>query len=102
MKISRPAIRRKQPKLMEGTPLHDNATCHKAGRVTSLLMPYDLETFPHSPYYPDMSPSDFDLKLSERQGMRFEDFGSLEADVASQIKRITFAYLATGGNEGMY
>lgn len=101
MKHLRPAIRKKRPELLEATPLilHDNAACHKAGRVTSLLTSYGWNVLPHPAYSPDMSPPDFDLfpKLKEpMRGTRFEDLDSLEEEVANQVRRINFGCLATG------
>ena len=101
MTVLRPAIRKKRPELFECTPLilHDNAACHKAGRVTSRLTLYHWDILPHPPYSPDMSPPDFDLfpKLKEPlRGVRFDDLDALEVEVASQIRRINHGCLATG------
>ena len=59
----RPALRKKRRSLLDATPfiLHDNATCHKSHRVTSLIASYHWDVLPHPPYSPDMSPPDFDL-----------------------------------------
>ena len=101
MNVLRPAIRKKRPELLEVTPLilHDNAACHKAHVVTSLLDTYCWEVLPHPAYSPDMSPPDFDLfpKLKEPlRGVRFDDLESLEVEVASQVRHINFGCLATG------
>lgn len=101
MKYLRPAVRKKRPGLLEVTPLvlHDNAACHKAERVTSLLTSYGWDVLPHPPYSPDMSPPDYDLfpKLKETlRGIRFHDLDSLQEEVANQIRAINFGCLATG------
>ena len=69
MKKLRPTIRKKRRTLLNAKPLilHDNASCHKSERVTSLMTSYDWDILPHPPYSRDMSPPDIDLfpKLKE-------------------------------------
>lgn len=101
MKKLRPAIRKKRRTLLEAKPLilHDNASCHKSERVTSLMTSYEWYVLPHPAYSPDMSPPDFDLfpKLKEPlRGIRFGDLEELEAEVAKQVRLINSGCLATG------
>lgn len=101
MKYLRPAIRKKRPELLRASPLilHDNASCHKAARVTSLLTSYGWDVLPHPAYSPDISPPDFDLfmKLKESlRGIRFDDLDILEERVANEVRQINFGCLATG------
>lgn len=101
MNSLRPALRKKRKSLLDATPLllHDNATCHKSHRVTSLITSYSWEVLPHPPYSPDMSPPDFDLfpKLKEPlRGVRFYDLDDLEVEVARQVRRVNSGCLATG------
>ena len=101
MKKLRPAIRKRRRSLFNAVPLilHDNASCHKSERVTSLLTSYEWDVLPHPPYSPDMSPPDFDLfpKLKEPlRGIRFDDLDELEAEVAKQVRLLNSGCLATG------
>ena len=78
----RPALRRKRPHLLQSGPilLHDNARCHTAHAVQSLLRRWGWEVLEHPPYSPDMSPCDFDLfpKMKEPlRGQRFRDIPSI-------------------------
>lgn len=97
----RVSIRKKRPKLLESGPLvlHDNASCHKAGVVTSLLHEYKWEVLPHPPYSPDMSPPDYDLfpKLKEPfRGIRYDDLDELYGAVIAEVRRMNKRCLATG------
>lgn len=97
MNILRFAICKKLPELLGRTPLilYENAACHKAGRVTSHLTSYEWETLPHPPYSPNMSLQTLIYFLATvkepLRGVRFENLDSLEAEVASQIRRINFS-----------
>ena len=104
MKNLRPAIRKKRRPLHNARPLilHDNASCHKSERVTSLLSEYKWDVLPHPAYSPDLSPPDFDLfpKLKEPlRGIRFDDLDELEVEVAKQVRLLNFGCLATGIRE---
>lgn len=99
--VLRPAIRKKRPELLAVGPLilHDNASCHKADVVNSLLEEYNWEVLEHPPYSPDLSPCDFDLfpKLKEPlRGIRYTDLNELEEAVATEVRHITRRCLATG------
>lgn len=99
--VLRPAIRKKRPDLLAAGPLilHDNASCHKADVVNTLLEEYKWEVLKHPPYSPDLSPCDFDLfpKLKEPlRGIRYTDLDELEEAVATEVRRITRGCLATG------
>jgi transposase len=41
--------------------LHDNARPHTAARTRALLEHFDWELFDHTPYSPDLAPSDYHL-----------------------------------------
>ena len=59
--------------------------------VMLLMTSYDWEVLPYPAYSPDISSSDFDIfpKLKELLiGVKFEDFNTLEAEVANQVRRI--------------
>ena len=97
----RPALRKKRRSLQDATPLilHENATCHKSHRVTSLITSYHWDVLPYPPYSHDMSPSDFDLfpKLKvPLRGVCFYDQEDLEREVTKQVRRINLGCLATG------
>ena len=80
MKKLRPTIRKKHRTLLNAKPLilHDNASCYKSERVTSLS---------HPPYSPDMSPPDFDLFPKLKEPLRGIRFDELEDEVAKQNQR---------------
>ena len=85
----------KRPELLEVTPLilHDNAACHKAKGVTSLLDMYCWEVLPHPAYSPDMSPPIFDFFSKLKEPLRmvgFEDLESFGVEVSNQVRRINF------------
>jgi histone-lysine N-methyltransferase SETMAR len=58
--------------------LHDDARPHLGKVVTDLLSKYKWKVLPHTPYSPDMSPSDFDLFPKLKETMRGHRFSSLE------------------------
>ncbi len=94
-------IARKRPNLLDVGPiiLQDNASCHKAGTVTSLLHELEWEVLPHPAYSPDISPPDFDLfpKLKEPlRGIRYNDLDQLQDAVTAGVRRIDSGCLATG------
>ena len=69
---------RKIPELLASNPifLHGNIISHGVNGMTSLLERYEWETLDHHPYYPVISPCDFDLfpKLNEyMMGVRHND-----------------------------
>ena len=54
----------KQPRLMNRDRpilLHDKASPHTANRTQLKILELDLETIDHSPYSPDLSPTDYHL-----------------------------------------
>ena len=91
-KCLRPAIRKKPPELLaEGLILlHDNATPHKAGEVTSLIDSYNWEILVHPSFSPDISLCDYNLfpKLKNMRGTRCSDWEDLEAAVSTQWARL--------------
>ena len=55
--------------------LHDNAPAHRSAVVTKYLQENNIETLPHPPYSPDLSPCDFWLNPHIKgylRGRRFE------------------------------
>ena len=46
--------------------LHDNARPHEAKQIKDLITSFQLETLDHSPYSPDLAPSDYHLFLHWR------------------------------------
>lgn len=81
-------IRRKRPGLLRSGVifLQDNATPHKGRNVIEFLSRKRWNVLPHSPYSPDLAPSDFFLfKMLKNflRGRNFEDQQSLEAAVTT-------------------
>ena len=98
--ILRPAIRRKRQEMIDRKPLilHDNASPHKSNVVKELLESYQWKVLDHPPYFPDLSPPDFDLfpKLKEPlRGIRYESLDELQSAVNRKVGRINFGSLAT-------
>ena len=72
----RPAFRKKRRYFLQNPPiiLQDNAWPHAAQAVADLFNRWGWEVLYHPPYYPDLSPCDFDLipKMKEPlRGIRF-------------------------------
>ena len=57
----RRAVRRKRPQLQNAIIFLDNATPHKAICIRNLLRRWRWEVLEHSPYWPGLSPCDYDL-----------------------------------------
>jgi histone-lysine N-methyltransferase SETMAR len=62
----RRAIQNKRRGMLSGglVLLHDNARPRTAGPTQELLAQFGCEVFDHSPYSPDLAPSDFHLSPS--------------------------------------
>jgi len=58
--------------------LHDNARPRATGAVSEILEKYGWQVLPHTPYSPDMSPSDFDLFPELKKPLREKRFRSIE------------------------
>lgn len=59
--------------------LHDNAPAHKSALVNSYLEDNHIETLPHPPYSPDLSPCDFWLNPYIKNYLRGRRFESRQA-----------------------
>ncbi|GFY76964.1 HTH_48 domain-containing protein [Trichonephila inaurata madagascariensis] len=72
--------RQKRPKrgIREMILHHDSASARSAQRMKNYLGAEHIETLPHSPYSPDLSPCDFFLFLKIKNKMRESRFGSAE------------------------
>lgn len=69
--------------------LHDNARPHTAKRTLELLDSFKWEIFPHSPYNPDLAPSDFQLFLRMKTWLasqRFDDDEELRECVTELLR----------------
>jgi transposase len=82
-----------RPDLLENSVLilHDNARPHLGKDVRELLDGYSWEVLPHSPYSPDVSPSDFDLFPTLKinmHGVRFSTPEDLSASVTRRVRQL--------------
>ena len=68
--------------------LHDNAPAHKSAVVTEYLKDHGLESLPHPPYSPDLSPCDFCLNPVIKNTLRGRRFESRHA-VGSAVFQCT-------------
>ncbi len=73
----RTAVKRKRPGLLSHSVilLHDNARPHSATITRLLLEDFKWDVFQHSPYSPDLTPSDYHLFLQLKSalgGLRFQ------------------------------
>ncbi|XP_045448205.1 histone-lysine N-methyltransferase SETMAR-like [Melitaea cinxia] len=72
----------KQPRLMNRSSpllLHDNARPHKAQETVLTLQELQLETIRHSPYLPDLAPTDYHFFRDLDNFLRYKKFSSQEA-----------------------
>ena len=92
-KYPAPTIRKKRPELLAErlSLLHDYATPHRTGGVTSLIESYNWEFSDHPPYAPDTIPCDYDLFLFPELNENMRGMSDLEVlEVAVQRK---FGYM---------
>ena len=80
MQKHRSEMHKNRPQLLVAGPLifHDKACLHIADDVSNKLRDYGWEVLFHSPYSPNMSPSDFDLFPTFKKSMHGRSFSSLE------------------------
>jgi hypothetical protein len=64
--------------LSYGVVLHDNARPHTAVRTGTLLDYFNWELFDHSPYSPDLAPSDYHLLTYLKNWLRSQRFNNNE------------------------
>jgi transposase len=57
---------------------HDNARPHTADRTRALLEDFNWELFAHTPYSPDLAPSDYHLFTYLTNWLRSQRFSSNE------------------------
>jgi hypothetical protein len=71
------ATQQKRPARRHGVILqHDNARPHTANMNKAAIQELDWEILPHSPYPPDISPSDYHLLRSLSNNLRSAEFPS--------------------------
>ena len=86
-------MRHERPNLLDSQPivLHDSARSHIAARVVNSLRRGNWVIPEHPPYFPDMSPCDFDLfakmKLPLR-GVPFRTRQAIMAAVEQSVRRL--------------
>ena len=91
----RKRFRRKRPALFKSGQWHfhqDNAPVHNSILVTDYLTKMGIETVPHLPYSPDLTPCDFWLfpKLKEKlRGCRYETIEEMKEAVTKVIDMLT-------------
>jgi hypothetical protein len=66
--------------------LYDDARPYSAAAAVNLLKSWGWEILPHTPYSPDLAPSDFHLCLKMKKQLRGQRFHSNE-DVQNEIKK---------------
>ncbi|GBM90647.1 Histone-lysine N-methyltransferase SETMAR [Araneus ventricosus] len=79
--------------------LHDNARPHTPVRTGQVLRKFKWDVFQHSPYNPDMAPSDFHLFTAMKRwlgGQHFADDEELKNAVTHWLKSQTAAFYAEG------
>ena len=88
-------IRRVRPEYRESESwrlLHDNALSHRSTLVTDFFIKNHILSLNHSPYSPDLAPSDFYLfgKLmhSAMKGKRYKDVEHIQTATTSILKMI--------------
>lgn len=64
--------------------IHDNITLHKAALVTSLILDFGWETYPHLPHSPDITSSDFHLFPGMNKRLGGQRFAN-EAELCTTI-----------------
>jgi histone-lysine N-methyltransferase SETMAR len=90
----RPALRRKQPELLErgAILLQDNATPHRHRDVQKLVQHWGWEVLAHPPYSPELALCDYWLlsRVKEHlRGKRFESEDDINTAVTASLKRPT-------------
>jgi histone-lysine N-methyltransferase SETMAR len=84
----RPALRRKQPELLErgAILLQHNATPHRHRDVQNLVQRWGWEVLAHPPYSPDLTPCDywlFSRVKKHLQGKRFQSEDDINTAVTA-------------------
>ena len=84
-------FRRKRPALFKLGQWHfhqDNAPVHNSILVTDYLTKMGIKTVPHSPYNPDLVPSDFWL-FPKHRGCHYETIEEMKEAVTKVIDTLT-------------
>jgi transposase len=89
----RPALRRKQPELLErgAILLQDNATPHRHCDVQNLVQRWGWEVLAHPPYSPDFAPCDYWLFSRVKEhvwGKRFESEDDINTAVTASLASV--------------
>ena len=82
--------------------LHDNARPHSAAQTQELITSFKWEQMDHSPYSPDLAPSDYHLFLHLKKflgGKRFDDDGDLKDAVQECLTSQATAFYEEGIQE---
>ena len=80
--------------------IHDNTCPHTAAAMQNLITTFGWEQFNHSPYSPDLAPSDFHLLLHLKSflaGRRFHD----DSEVKETVTMCFASQAASFYNEGV-
>ena len=90
LKTLRHAIQNKRRGMLSATVLllHNNAQQHSAAQTQNLITSFKWEQMDHSPYSPDLAPSDYHLFLHLKNflgGKRFDDEDDLKDAVQKRL-----------------
>lgn len=101
------AVKKKRPGLLSWKPalLHDNARPHTAKLVQNLLKDFKWDVFNHSPYSPDLAPSDYHLfphLKKELGGQRFATRDELISEVTRILQNLDPAFYRSGIEKLVY
>ena len=77
-------IKKKRPHMQKKKVLfhQDNAPCHKSMKTMVKLNELGFELLPHTPYSPDLAPSDYWLLADLKKMLQGKRFGSNEEVIA--------------------
>ncbi|UYV65006.1 hypothetical protein LAZ67_3002786 [Cordylochernes scorpioides] len=97
----RAAVKRKRPGLLSRKVLlvHDNARPHAARTTQTLLENFKWKIFTHTPYSPDLAPSEFDLFPALKLhlgGKHFANDGEVQAEANHWLRKQDTAWSNSG------